>query len=275
MTRYIAVLICFGAVAVPLAQNTNDITVPFSDTGRPGSINVSVAHGSITVRGESRNDVLVRSSRGDDRPNARAKQPPPGMRRLTSPAGLVVTEQNNQVSITAGGPWNSRETDIELRVPARVNLRLSGVNGDDIVVENVEGQIEATHVNGNVKLRNVSGSVVANTTNGDVIVTFSRLSGEKAMAFSSYNGNVDVTLPDNAKANLRLRSHNGEIFTAFDMQPRAATPAPTPVPATVRGKERRLRFEADTSIYGSINGGGAEFELRTYNGDVFVRRGGQ
>jgi DUF4097 and DUF4098 domain-containing protein YvlB len=213
--------------------------------------------------------VLVQSRVEDERVRARVKEVPPGMRRLSSPVGFVVTEENNEVSITAGLPRNGRETDIEVRVPARVNLRLSGRTGDDIIVENVEGQIEATHSNGNIRMTNVGGSVVANTHNGDVVVTFTRLSGEKAMAFSSFNGNVDVTLPPSVKANVRLSSHNGEIFTAFDMQTRTVS-APT-----VKRDNRRMRIESDNTIYGSINGGGAEFELRTYNGDVYVRRGTQ
>ena len=39
----------------------------------------------------------------------------------------------------------------------------------------------------------------------------------KAMAFSSLNGNVDVTLPGGTKADLRMESENGEIYTDFDV----------------------------------------------------------
>jgi hypothetical protein len=29
----------------------------------------------------------------------------------------------------------------------------------------------------------------------------------------------------------------------------------------------------DKAIYGSINGGGPDFEMRTFNGNVYVRKG--
>ena len=47
----------------------------------------------------------------------------------------------------------------------------------------------------------------------------------------SFNGNVDVTLPASVKANVKMRSNMGEIFTDFDVQMRPVAP----VPQTVRG----------------------------------------
>ena len=35
----------------------------------------------------------------------------------------------------------------------------------------------------------------------------------------------------------------------------------------------RYRVEVDNSIYGTVNGGGPDFELRTFNGDIYLRRG--
>ena len=38
------------------------------------------------------------------------------------------------------------------------------------------------------------------------------------MAFTSLNGIVDVTLPASVKANVKLRSDQGDVFTDFDIQ---------------------------------------------------------
>jgi hypothetical protein len=40
-----------------------------------------------------------------------------------------------------------------------------------------------------------------------------------------------------------------------------------------RGNRGGIRIDLDSSIYGTINGGGPEFELRTFNGDIYLRRG--
>jgi hypothetical protein len=262
-------VLCAAAAALPAAQQPPEGTaVPFSDPARVGSVSVRVHDGTIVVRGENRQDVLIVSQftqTDGRRPPAKV---PPGYQVLNSGGGVTITEENNQMQI---GAATTRETRLEIRVPLRVNLTLSGHNsgGGGIEVENVEGNIEADHHNGSIRLTNVGGSVVADTHNGVIRVVLTRIAGDKPMSFTSFNGTVDVTLPRTAKANLKLRSDRGDIITDFEMQ-RLANVAPQ-----TRTDGRTNRIEINQSVYGAINGGGPEFELRTYNGDIFVRRGGQ
>src|SRR5687768_14733859 len=258
----LASILCAGASALPAAQQAGDgIPVPFSDPARVGSVSVRVHDGSIVIRGENRKDVLVTSSTSD---GSRSGRPvPPGFLRVSS-SGITISEENNRIQISAA---TTRQTRLEIRVPTRVNLTLSGHNGSGIEVDNVEGDIEADHHNASIRLSNVGGSVVADTHNGDIRVVLTRITGDKPMAFTSWNGTVDVTLPASAKANLKLRSDKGDIYTQFELQ---ARPAATPQ-ARTDGRTRVI--DANQSVYGAINGGGPEFELRTYNGDIFVRKG--
>ena len=257
----LASILCAGASALPAAQQAADgIPVPFSDPARIGSVSVRVHDGSIVVRGENRKDVLVISSSND----ARSGRPvPQGFQRISS-AGVTISEEDNRIQISAA---SSRQTRLEIRVPTRVNLTLSGHNGSGIEVDNVEGDIEADHHNASIRLSNVGGSVVADTHNGAIHVILTRITGDKPMSFISWNGAVDVTLPASAKANLKLRSDKGDIYTQFEMQAR-------PAAASQARTDGRIRIiDANQSVYGAINGGGPEFELRTYNGDIWVRKG--
>src|SRR5688572_2184095 len=257
----LASILCAGASALPAAQQAADgIPVPFSDPARIGSVSVRVHDGSIVVRGENRKDVLVISSSND----ARSGRPvPQGFQRISS-AGVTISEEDNRIQISAA---SNRQTRLEIRVPTRVNLTLSGHNGSGIEVDNVEGDIEADHHNASIQMSNVGGSVVADTHNGDIRVVLTRITGDKPMSFISWNGTVDVTLPATTKANLKLRSNQGDIYTQFEMQlrPRAAPQS--------RNDGRTRVIDANQSVYGAINGGGPEFELRTWNGDMRVRRG--
>ena len=90
------------------------------------------------------------------------------------------------------------------------------------------------------------------------------------MAFTSLNGTVDVTLPPTTKANLRLRSDRGDVYSDFDVQ---LAPAAAPVVEESRSSNGRYRISRNRSIVGTINGGGPEFELRTFNSNVYVRKG--
>jgi hypothetical protein len=72
------------------------------------------------------------------------------------------------------------------------------------------------------------------------------------------------------KANLKLRSDQGDVFTDFDLQLRPADPSSAP---NTRRQNGRQRIDVDKAIYGSVNGGGPDFEMRTFNGNVYVRKG--
>jgi DUF4097 and DUF4098 domain-containing protein YvlB len=61
----------------------------------------------------------------------------------------------------------------------------------------------------------ISGSAVASTTNGNVRCTFAEVAPGKAMSFSSFNGDVDVTFPASLAADLRIDAGRGEILTDF------------------------------------------------------------
>lgn len=261
------------------------MTIPLSDPGRPGSVEVDLVTGSITVKGTNRRDVLIeaRSSSSGRPPRRRApdEPPPPGLRRLTQNTPFSVEEEKNTVSIDVDSPM--RSIDFTIEVPVRTNLDLETVMGS-VSVEGVEGELEIESVNGAVTLTNVGGSVVAHTVNGKLAATVTRATPQQPMAFTSLNGSVDVTLPAAVKANLKLRSDQGDVYTDFDLQLRSDSSNPNPNPRVdidqqradidrQRADIRRRRVDIDNAIYGAINGGGPDFEMRTFNGNVYVRKG--
>lgn len=89
------------------------------------------------------------------------------------------------------------------------------------------------------------------------------------MAFTTLNGDVDVTFPAATKANLKVRSDQGEIFTDFDF--RVLPEGSQPKIEDTRKEGGRCRIEINKALYGAINGGGPEFEMRSFPGSVYVR----
>ena len=95
MHRTVLLLLVVASLAAPLAAQDaaepRRVTVPFSDPSRPGSVEVTMVMGSITVKGTNRKDVLVEARvTGPGRPPRRStaanEPPPPGLRRLTQNA---------------------------------------------------------------------------------------------------------------------------------------------------------------------------------------------
>ena len=239
------------------------ITVPLTDPAKPASIRANLLSGSINVRGYQGKDVIV-EARGATTRRRREPEEAGGMRRIdVAGAGLDIEENDNVVRIKSS---HHSGVALDIQVPVNTSLNLKTVNDGGITVDNVSGEIDVNSLNGSITLNNVSGTVLAHCLNGPVRVTFDKVTPGKPMSFSSLNGNIDVTFPPDVKANVKLKSDNGDIWTDFDI----AT-IPTPAPSAERsGGRYRVRF--DRGFYGSINGGGPEMQFTTLNGRIFLRR---
>jgi len=260
-------LLATSAVAQqPVQPATDRIAVPFSDQERPGTLKVNLLDGALTIKGSNRRDVLFVANSQEARDVLRRRQPaepPAGMRRLTQPGGFGVEERDNEMSVSSAF---NREINLAVEVPTRTKLKVSIVNGG-ITVDSVDSEIEINTVGGAIMLTNVGGSVVAHAVDGNITATVARVAPQAPMAFTSLNGDIDVTLPAAVKANLRLRSDQGDVFTDFDVQVIASASA-----NQTQRNGRGVRIDVNRSIYGTVNGGGPDFELRTFDGNIYVRK---
>jgi len=251
----------FSVVALGQEQ-TSRVTVPFSDPNRPRTLVVNLIQGSVTVRGYNGNDAIVEGLRT---PRRQEPESHAGMHRIGGPASMDVTEENNVITVHGGVMQSS---DLTIQVPVQTSLRLKTVNGGKIVVEGITGDVEAENINGPVSATGVSGSVVASSTNGKVTASLDRITPNKNMSFSTLNGAIDLTLPADTKANLRMRTDNGEIWSDFDVKVDGSRPAQT----VEEQKGSRHRVRTDNTVFGSINGGGPEIQIRTFNGSIYLHK---
>jgi DUF4097 and DUF4098 domain-containing protein YvlB len=106
--------------------------------------------------------------------------------------------------------------------------------------------------------------------NGGVKVSLDRVTPNKPMSFSSLNGKIDVTLPADTKAKLRLKTTHGEVYTDFDVKMEPDTSKP--VIEDSRGKGGKYEIKMDRSLVGSINGGGPEYSFQTMNGTILIHK---
>ena len=249
------------------AQAGSDhVSVTLSDPSRPALVKASLVNGGITVKAYEGKEVVV-DARARNRESGRSDS---NMKRIiVSSTGLSVEEENNEVRINTDSYM--RPVDLTISVPVHTSLKLSAVNSGDIVVTGVDGELDVNDVNGSVTLNSVSGSAVAHALNGRVLVTFSRLN-QKPMAFSSLNGDIDVTFPADLKANLSLKADRGEIFSDFDVQVQASAPQQTVEDSRKNGGKYKVKI--DKTVHGTINGGGPEYQFTNFNGSIYIRKAG-
>lgn len=263
---FVILLLVAGLQETRAQQNANDqqIAIPLSNPGQPGSLNLGVVRGSITVTGYDGDEVLINYG-GEDASSGQQEVTRQGLRRISdSGIGFEVTEDNNEVHVGSVSPM--RSVDFRVSVPRNFALHLSTVNGGEIRVENVSGEMEISNVNGPITLVNVGGSVVANTVNGDISATFRSVAEGKPMAFTNLNGDIDVTFPAGVRMNARMRSEWGEVFTDFDMDLDRTGGVDR------SGDSGTYKVSVNHWINGAVNGGGPEYQFRSMRGDIYIRR---
>ena len=264
----LATLVLGAGAAKMTGQAGGDrIPVTLSDPSRPAHVKVSMVNGGITVKAYDGKEVVV-EARVRNRENARNEGGP--KRIAISTTGLSVEEENNEVNINTDSYMHP--IDVTVSVPVHTSLKLRAVNDGDIVVTGVNGDLDVDDVNGSVTLNNIAGSAVAHALNGHLTATFARMDGQKAMAFSSLNGNIDVTFPADLKADVSIRSDQGDVFSDFDVQLKAA--AAQPVVEDGRGHGGKYRVKGDKTVHGTINGGGPEIQFRNFQGQIYIRKAG-
>ncbi len=250
--------------SVAQAQSANEFTVPLSDPGKRGKLKAHINSGSISVKGTARKDILVKySAEADDDERDKSKN---GLRRIGGGGlDLEVAESENNVKISSNS-WNNK-LKLEVEVPIGMDLDVKTYNDGDLSISNITGVVELTNYNGEITALNVSGSVVATTYNGGIKVTFDKITDATPMSFSTYNGDIDISIPAAHKASLKMKTDQGDIYSDFDVAFKNT--------GAVQQKETQAgvyKVKVDEWKRGDINGGGPEMTLKNYNGDIFLRK---
>lgn len=191
-----------------------------------------------------------------------------GMKQLTGvSSGLEIEEEGNVVSVSAHS--FKAATDLVIQVPVASSLEIRTNMDGAIVVEGVGGEIDINNINGPVTLKNVSGNTLVHTVTGDIQAELTRIAADKPMSFSTMNGDIDVTLPADIKASMKMKTDQGEIYTDFDMSVGRKAGRAEAAEKTEQGK---YRISFDKALLGQVNGGGTEISFNTFSGDIYIRK---
>jgi hypothetical protein len=106
-------------------------------------------------------------------------------------------------------------------------------------------------------MSNATGAINIKTVHGDVDATFST-APKSPVSIESVHAHVDVALPLDTKANLKLSTHLGEILVdpAFKID--------------IEKTGDMVRYSDKVS--GKINGGGVSIDLSSTHDNVYLRK---
>ncbi len=261
----IAVLLFLPLMASAQDTSVELFSIPLSNPNSPGKLIVEQIEGSINVVAYDGKEVIVKASFGNKKAHYKSANEKDGLKRIQNTSlNISAEEKNNVVQII--NEQHNKTTNLEIKIPTNFSLKLGTVNNGNIVVQGVNGELEISNVNGEITLEEVSGSASADTVNGDIKVVFNAITADANMAFSSLNGDLDITFPKSLKANVKARSDMGDVFTDFDM----VVEKKKPVTQTEK-TSNTYKVKMEQWVYGKINGGGPEMLFKNFNGDIMIR----
>src|SRR5947207_2343515 len=141
--------ITLAVCSLAVAQDTTGdrVVVPARNSTRPRKLDVSIMHGSVTVKAYNGKDVIVESQHsGTGR--SRTPEVVDGMHRIDLPGrGLSVEEEDNVITVRTN---LSMSPELVISVPSDTSLKLHTMHGD-LNVDGVNGEIDVNTTNGHVK----------------------------------------------------------------------------------------------------------------------------
>jgi hypothetical protein len=245
-------------------EDAQEVEIPLSKPGQRGRLNVESHNGQVKIsayEGVTVKVKMIKYSKKVERSSDKE-----GMRLLSSGGFSVKAEEyNNTVTLENEG-WGNR-VDFEIQVPAGFDISAETYNNGNIDITGIKGELNVESYNGPITLNDISGSASASTYNGQVLATFTTVTPNAPMIFSTYNGNIDLSVPAGTKFTAKMKT-NREIYTDFEQ-----FSLKNNMPKTEKSKEGKgysLKYE--NWVEGALNGGGAEVMMETRNGNIYIRK---
>jgi DUF4097 and DUF4098 domain-containing protein YvlB len=132
------------------------------------------------------------------------------------------------------------------------------VNGD-VEASRIGSDALAETVNGDINI-SASGVAEAKTVNGSIKAAMGNANWPNDLMFNTVNGSITLEFPSALSTEMRAETLNGDISSDFPMNTQSAQEG---------GRGRPKRVSA------TIGSGGRNLELKTVNGSISLRRGGE
>ena len=215
----------------------------------------------VRITGDDVNEVKIitdlhKSREEDERSKGMRILSPNGMQDNTG-IGLYMEKNDNNIHLTQISP--NFDHNYIIIVPKSINIfyEHSSHHGDDLLLENLSGEIEASVHHNDVVMRKISGPCAINSLHGSIDANFSSLTATGSIFLHARHDDVDVTVPSSAKADFKLYSSHGTVYTDLDLELENNTANSS---------------RSSTRIIGKLNGGGTKIHLESTHDNLYLRK---
>ena len=174
--------------------------------------------------------------------------------------GLFQSTAGNVVKIEQLSPHSKERYIFKVPAGVAVSYEHSTHNGKKLMIKDVKGELEvSTHYN-SVALSNCDGPMAINTVYGEIEADFTGVDLRQDIKLHSSYKHVDVTVPTSIKANFRLNTSYGKMFTDLELN-------------MDRAGGGEMKEVNPHKITGQLNGGGIDFSITATYKNIYLRKG--
>lgn len=251
----------FSVITSALYCQSEQLVINLNQTSLPGLLTFENPKGSIKVTGYDGEVILVT---GTLRFTSEEKASGSGLQKVTRNVPDISAEVNgNMVSLLCR--TTGKTVDFDIKVPRQISLKLKSLDNGNIDIVNIDGEIEIENGNGDISLKNISGSAVLSSVYGKISAGFREVNPASPMMFTSFEGDIEIVFPASTNARLKMKSEKGEILSDFNIKPSNRQ-------SVVKNVENTRIYSLEDWVVGTINGGGPEYIIKSYNGNITIRK---
>ncbi len=221
MKNYLKIALLAITTMTVFAQNKQS-TFKQNFSGADKRVVILSASSNLIVEGIAGTEVIIES----DKQEREFPEEAQGL-KIVSPGGAVdntgigasVQVEGNTLKIKL--PKSKYYGNFVVKIPKdlSVSVKENGNSYGKWLISGMKGEVEAETSFSTLNIKNVSGPIVARGGYGKMYIEYDQLNQSRPNSISA-SGAVDITLPADTKANLKVQATYADFFTDFDIAPR-------------------------------------------------------
>lgn len=212
---------------------------------------------NIIIKAHDKNEILIKSN------GRKAPEKAKGLKAVYSGGsdntglGVYVAKEGDVLIVRNLRGMHGPK--LEIYVSKNADIHAENTKIGNVYISGFSSEIEVKTNVGSIDIEEVGGPIVAKSSTGGINVNFGKVNQASPISITSSTGDVDVSLPANTPANLKLKSSMGEIYTDFELK------------LAVDDKNMKV-VGGRKSISTMINNGGVDISLRSSVGNIYLRK---
>ncbi len=245
----------------------------FKLSKKTGTININTA--GVQIEGYDGNEILFTAPplKNEDKDERAAGLRLVSGSGLTDNTGLNLSVRENGPIVDVDYVGKRDKEAVTIKVPNTMAIKVTTTSimngGWSVDIKDFKGELEVSTMYNAINLSNITGPVNAKTVYGELVAKFAN-AVKGPVSLVAVNKFVDITIPQNLKANVNLSARNGGIYAAegLDIQ-KEPLKENSSDGTNLSGLNEHGR---SSEIKGTLNGGGIDLILKTSYGKIYLRK---